>query len=181
MPIRLGDRPLADFSQPLQMLHDCHRRIEHFLDVLSRVAAECGDGELNDDARRALGTALTYFSEAAPRHTADEEQSLFPRMRTSLDPAVQAALIELDRLEADHRRAEDMHERVDALGRRWLAAGTLADAEFAELRSLLEELTAIYTTHIRQEEERVFVAAARALTANDLQKVGEEMRQRRIG
>jgi hemerythrin-like domain-containing protein len=134
MPIALGDRPLANFTQPLEMLQDCHRRIEHFLGVLKKVASQFSVGELSDEARRALEVSLTYFAEAAPRHTADEEESLFPRMRTSPDPAVQAALAELDRLEADHRRAEEMHERVEGISRRWLRAGRLADTELAELR-----------------------------------------------
>jgi hemerythrin-like domain-containing protein len=176
----MGPRPLADFTQPLEMLQDCHRRIEHFLDVLKKVATQFGDRELNDDARRALEVSLTYFSHAAPRHTADEEQSLFPRMRTSSDPAVQAAIGELDQLESDHRRAECMHQRVDVLGRGWLLNGRLPEKELAELCGLLVELTAIYGKHIRQEEEQVFVMAARALTADDLGRVGEEMRQRRI-
>lgn len=178
-PIPLGGRPLADFTQPLQMLHDCHRRIEHFLEVLRKVAEQFGDRELSDEARRALDKSLVYFSEAAPRHTADEEQSLFPRMRTSSLPAVQTALSELDRLEADHREAEGMHARVETLGRHWLRVGRLNDAEVGEFRSLLDELTAIYAAHIRHEEDHVFVIAERALSADDLRSVGEEMRQRR--
>ncbi len=177
--IQLGGRPLADFNEPLRMLEDCHRRIEHFLDVLRKVADKFGEEELTDEGRRALDSSLTYFAEAAPRHTADEEESLFPRMRQSTDPAVHAALAELERLEADHRRAEVMHKRVDQLGRRWLAAGQLSIAEREEFRELVDGLTAIYAVHIPQEEQRVFTLAARALTASELQQLGDEMRVRR--
>jgi len=179
LPIRLGGPPLADFNQPLEMLHDCHRRIEHFLDVFKRVAQQFSDSELNEEGRRALEASLTYFSQAAPRHTADEEQSLFPRMRTSADPVVQAALAELDSLEADHRTAEELHEKVDALGRHWLRAGRLTEEEMTRFQAWLDELAAIYAAHIRMEEERVFVMAAQALSAEELQEVGAEMRKRR--
>lgn len=179
IPIPLGGPPLADFTQPLQMLEDCHRRIEHFLDVLRKVATQFGDGELTDEARRALTVSLTYFSEAAPRHTADEEESLFPRMRASADPTVRAALEELDQLEGDHRRAERLHEQVDVIGRRWLEVGSLASPELAELRKMLDELVAIYAEHIRHEEERVFTMAADAIGDQDLQTIGAEMRRRR--
>jgi hypothetical protein len=45
---------------------------------------------------------------------------------------------------------------------------------------LLDELSGIYTAHIELEEQRVFVMAAGALTADELQKIGQEMRERRI-
>ena len=39
-----------------------------------------------------LDSALTYFAVAAPKHTADEEQSLFPRLRAAHDPHAAQAL-----------------------------------------------------------------------------------------
>ena len=76
--VQIGQKPLADFSQPLEMMKDCHRRIEHFLDLLQTVVERFGDGELPEEGRRALEASLNYFAHAAPRHTADEEESLFP-------------------------------------------------------------------------------------------------------
>ena len=51
-----------------------------FMNVLQQVAM-AADRPLADDARNSLETALRYFREAAPKHTADEEESLFPRLR----------------------------------------------------------------------------------------------------
>lgn len=179
MLVKLGAKPLADFSQPLAMMKDCHRRIEHFLEVLQRLSERFGEERLTEEARGALARALDYFSHAAPRHTADEEESLFPRMTRSSDSAVRAVLDELNRLEAQHRRAEDCHQRVDHLGRRWLEAGRLDEASLQELRALLGNLTELYATHIRLEEERIFVLAERLLDANELAVVGSEMERRR--
>ncbi|MEX0777756.1 MAG: hemerythrin domain-containing protein [Phycisphaeraceae bacterium] len=180
MAIPLGIQGQADFTQPIELLMDCHRRIEHFLGVLQKVAERYRDSVLDDQGRRALETALNYFRQAAPRHTADEEQSLFPRLRQCDDPAVQTAMAELDRLEADHRKAEDAHDRLDAMGRRWLEAGKLCPADHAQFTSLLLDLAATYAQHIRLEDEQVFVLAGRTLNAQALQQVGQEMRQRRI-
>ena len=39
--------------------------------------ANVSDEPLDDETRHALELALRYFREAAPKHTADEEESLF--------------------------------------------------------------------------------------------------------
>lgn len=39
MAVQINAKPLASFDRPLDMLVDCHRRVEHFLDVLIRVEA----------------------------------------------------------------------------------------------------------------------------------------------
>ena len=179
--VTIGGKPLAGFDQPIELLKDCHRRIEHFLDVLQKVVDLFGEGHLPKDGRRALQTSLDYFEHAAPRHTADEEQSLFPRMRRSSDVQVQAAMAELDRLESDHRHAEVCHAQVDELGRAWLKADRIDESSRARMQALLQELVAMYGAHIRLEEEGVFAAAAKMLGASDLGEVGVEMRRRRFG
>ena len=92
MLVTIGQKPLADFTQPLEMMKDCHRRIEYFLDLLSKVEQQCGAGELHEEGRRALKSAVKYFAEFAPRHTADEEASLFPRLRESYSAEARAVL-----------------------------------------------------------------------------------------
>ena len=179
MAVQIGDKPLADFSQPIQMLKDCHRRIEHFLAVLKTALARFGEGELTAEGRRALEAALGYFANFAPRHTADEEESLFPRLRRCDGPEASAALAEIKRLEEDHRWSETCHALVDRLVRFWLAAGRLDKAERATLRQALDDLTAVYAGHIRCEEEQVFVLAERLLDSNQLQEIGAEMKRRR--
>jgi hemerythrin-like domain-containing protein len=160
---------------------DCHRRIEKFLDMIREVARERRGSPLPDEHRRALATALVYFAEAAPHHTADEEASLFPRMRATDDPRIHAALERLEKLEADHRRAEHAHARVDEFCRRWLDDDRLPESEADELIALLDELKQTYERHIRLEDEEVFPLAGRTLDANQIKAVGREMRERRHG
>lgn len=182
MVIPMGTKGQADFSQPIELLMDCHRRIERFLGVLGQVVARYGGPEapsLDTQGREALQTALDYFAQAAPRHTADEEESLFPRMRLLDKPDVNAALTELDRLEADHRQAAIAHARVDELGRRWLSSGQLDSSDLKELSALLDEMSAIYDQHIRLEDQRVFVLASKTLDPAALEQMGQEMKARR--
>ena len=79
MPVQIGAQT-HNFSDPTGLLSDCHRRIEMFLGTLERVASVI-DRPLTEETRPALESALRYFREAAPKHTADEEESLFPRLR----------------------------------------------------------------------------------------------------
>ena len=69
MPVSLGVKPQPGFDRPLQLLSDCHRRIENFLQMMIRVLerSEQGTRALADDERTALEAALRYFEVAAPR------------------------------------------------------------------------------------------------------------------
>ena len=179
MPIKIGQRADHGFDEPLGLLSDCHRRIEHFLRVLATIAADAAGGPLTTEYRNALEGALRYFAVAAPKHTADEEVSLFPRLRRSVDPEVVQALASLDGLEHDHDEAEVHHAAVDALVRQWLDDGRLPSAGTTELRERLTRLDALYQRHIAVEDREVFPAAARALDREQIEEIGGEMAARR--
>jgi hemerythrin-like domain-containing protein len=179
MLVKIGQTPDHGFDTPLELLSDCHRRIERFLAVLVTIANRRGGGALPDEDRQALAAALRYFATAAPRHTADEEHSLFPRLRASDDARTQAALEVVERLEVDHRAADRHHAAIDALCRHWLETGSLAAPEVASLLDHLTALEHIYRDHIRIEDEDLFPAAGRVLSNEDLEAVGREMAERR--
>jgi hemerythrin-like domain-containing protein len=178
MPIQIGQRVDHGFDEPLGLLSDCHRRIEHFLGVLATVATQAA-GELIPSHRSALEGAIKYFAVAAPKHTADEEVSLFPRLRHSDDPALAQALASLDTLEHDHDEAETHHAAVDELVRRWLADGRLSSTDADHLRDRLAHLKALYVRHIALEDQQVFPAAARVLGREQIEQIGGEMAARR--
>ena len=179
MPITLGAPPDHGFDTPLGLLSDCHRRIERFLGALVRVLNEARGGTLDDRQRDGLRTAIEYFATAAPRHTQDEEESLFPLMRRSADQEVRAAMARLDALEADHREAEAAHMEVDQLCRRWIERGSLTSQEADRLSSLLGNLSELYRRHIGVEDKEVFPLAGRALSEEELAAVGRDMARRR--
>src|ERR1041384_4568214 len=148
MPIQIGQKPSPTFQQPLELLSDCHRRVESFLRVLIVVTEQARGGELNAQQREGLETALRYFREAAPKHTADEEESLFPRMRELNDEATRAALTKIEALEADHQKAKTAHDLVERLGQQWLASGALSAHEASALLDNLRQLQSMYERHI---------------------------------
>jgi len=134
---------------------------------------------LDAEARSAMETALRYFREAAPKHTADEEDSLFPRLRRMHNPEVEAALETLDPLERDHRRADSLHAQVDRLGRNCLAAGSLSSEDARQFARAVTELASIYKEHIRIEDELVFPVAGKVLSSSEKAAIAAEMAARR--
>ena len=180
MTVTLGQGPLANFDEPIKVLMDCHRRIEKFLGLLLHVADEADGARLSQQQRDAADAALRYFTNAAPHHTLDEEQALFPAMRRhSDDPRVADALRRIEALEADHDKAEALHERVAELMSRWLDDNTLPAEPLAELKQTLTELRQAYARHIAEEDEVIFPLAAEILAREALLEVGREMAHRR--
>lgn len=177
MPVQIGAKTHS-FSDPTGLLSDCHRRIEMFLGSLQRVAAIL-DRPLDADARAALDASLRYFREAAPKHTADEEESLFPRLRKVNHPEIEAAIKTLDPLQKEHQRADALHREVDQLGIKCLSGVTLSPENVQRFRGSVAELAAIYKEHIRIEDEVVFPVAGKLLAATDKAAIAEEMAQRR--
>lgn len=179
MPIQLGAPPQHAFDEPLGLLSDCHRRIESFLSVQRRIVQQTVDGPLNDEQRTAVETALTYFRTAAPRHNQDEEQSLFPLLRQSAQPATQAALKVMESLQDDHTTAAPAHQRIDELFQHWIDTAALHPRERQDLLRLLDDLTQMYQQHIGVEDTILFPLAAEVLTHDQLKHLGTEMAQRR--
>ncbi|MBI3803197.1 MAG: hemerythrin domain-containing protein [Nitrospirae bacterium] len=179
MPIKIGPSPEITFTNPLGWLRGCHDRIEHFLNVLMTVAADRQGGELHRADREALEAALRYFREAAPKHSEDEEQSLFPRLRAATPPSAVAARPILDALETEHQTLQSMYEEVDVLIQRWLMEGALSTREGKRLLTLVQQLRAAYEKHIAIEDREVFSTASVVLTASQMIEIGREMALRR--
>lgn len=179
MPVSLGQQGQPGFDRPLDLMSDCHRRIESFLALFGRVLDRYASGDPDEEGANALRTAQRYFREGAPRHTEDEEHSLFPRLRELERDDLRELLEAADRLERQHDEAERLHALVDACVDRWLDAGRLPAADAKAMASDLEALDRLYTEHIAFEDTVLFPAAARALGAEALRRIGEEMAARR--
>jgi hemerythrin-like domain-containing protein len=177
MPVQIGTKG-HNFTNPTSLLSDCHRRVEMFLGMLEGVA-DVIDHPATDETTQALESALRYFNEAAPKHNADEEESLFPRLRQIHDPEIEAAFARLDQLEQEHRWAAPLHAGVKRLGAQYLSAGTLSSREVAEFRRDVASLTSMYKRHIHVEDELIFPLAARMLSDADKLAIADEMANRR--
>jgi hemerythrin-like domain-containing protein len=177
MGIQIGARPDAGFDDPIGMLKDCHRRIEQFLHVLCLVVERAPGRPLTEEEANAVRSALNYFRVGGQRHTADEEESLFPRMRA--EQTTVSALKEIEALEADHRAADDLHIAVEKLYASWLEGRALSAEELQQLRAATERLKQLYEGHIQIEENLVFPRAAEGLDGAALAQIGNEFRERR--
>lgn len=179
MPVTIGQKLESDFLDPLGLLSDCHRRIERFLTGLIVISEEAQGNRLNEDRRQEFKLALRYFREAAPKHTLDEEDSLFPRLRTQKKKEADVTLALLDKLHLEHVEAEIQHHNVDKLGRRWLAEGSLLPEDARLLINLLKDLRSSYEKHIAVEETELFPLAGRILDRVELEAIALEMAARR--
>lgn len=133
----------------------------------------------SEETGRALANALQYFHEAAPKHTADEEESLFPRLRKLKSPEVESAFSRLEDLESEHRWAEPVHVQVETLGLEYLEKGRLSATQVAEFRSAVSQLSAMYQRHIAVEDQALFPVAAKVLSGDEKQAIAAEMAKRR--
>lgn len=175
MPVMIGAKPDSGFDDPIGMLKDCHRRIESFLGILCLVCRRASGRSLSGEERDAVEAALRYFDVSGPRHNADEEESVFPRLRAHSS----AVLEDVHRLEADHRDAEKLHNQVASLYRAWIADAALDPASQQLLLECTDKLERIYRDHIRLEEEVVFPRASEVFDKATLQSVGTEFKARR--
>ncbi|SRR5579864_810611 len=177
MPIQIGAKTHG-FTDPTGLLSDCHRRIEVFLETLA-AAGKVMNEPPSEDTARALQTALVYFRQAAPKHTADEEESLFPRLRGRDEAELRSALSALDRLEKDHDTVSPLHAEVERLAEAYLETGSLSASDMQAFQTAIARLQDIYREHIRVEDSTVFPLAARLLSEGEKAAIAQEMATRR--
>lgn len=172
---------IPDFGDPLGLLVHCHAKIEAQLGALDRATRllRAGDAAAIPAALAAVEAAQAHFAGPGVKHTADEEESLFPRLRLHVGPSEGRLLDALDELEAQHRVADRAHADLDAVVARLAAGGAPSEVDVDELDACVEPLVALYGPHILLEDRIVFTTAARVLPPDELLAVGREMRARR--
>jgi hemerythrin-like domain-containing protein len=175
MAIQIGAKPDSGFDDPIGMLTDCHRRIERFLGVLCNVIQSAGRKSLTEEEKCAIQAAVHYFQQGGQRHTSDEEESLFPRLRGKFIPAVDS----IAQLQSDHRTANRLHNSIEHLYFSWISSGTLSLEDENQLLSETKQLKELYDAHIHVEEIIVFPYAAKTLDTETLAAIGREFSRRR--
>lgn len=173
MGIQIGAKPDSGFDDPLGMLKDCHRRIEHFLGILCIVAERAQSRSLTEEEIAAVQAALNYFRVGGQRHTADEEESLFPRLIAA------GGFAELETLEHDHVEAGQLHAEIETLYQSWICAGCLGEDGYRRLLTTTGCLRDLYEEHIQVEDNVVFPKAAQMLDLDAIGAIGQEFRTRR--
>lgn len=155
----------STIDHPLEHLVACHGRIEERLATLERAGA-CLESR-TAEALEAIQSCLRYFDTSGALHTADEEESVFPRLRARLSPTERA---EIEMLEMQHRDAEQLYTALKQ---------AVARADAAQYRAAVERFAALYRAHIAFENRELIRVARRDLRPADLAAITREMKSRR--
>lgn len=171
--MKIGHGPGKQKKDLHARLTDCHDRIRHFT-ALARKLAGATDVPPTEIAD-AAAAVHRYFTEALPRHVADEEQSLLPRLR-GRSPALDAALATVEAEHVEHDPDVAALVGLTATLRDWPERhGSLA----GELAEVAARLDAAFSTHLEAEEAHVFPALRRHLSPDDEAAILSEMAARR--
>lgn len=160
------------FREPIDYLYADHFRqrvVCKFLDEIAFDPAAPG-------AARLAVIVRAYLERELPHHIADEEQELFPRLRSRCNPADNTERI-LGMLSEEHRRDGDLCEAV-LEGLRALAEGheTSPCAAFPRAAAAFAETQ---RRHLAWEDDVVLPLARERLTNEDLGEMGRNMAERR--
>jgi hemerythrin-like domain-containing protein len=167
--------PAVGFEVPLEMLAACHGRVQHQCETLQRLLAHLKDHGADRPAQEAARAVTRYFDTAARHHHDDEEQDLFPALLESMAGSDATCLRELTAaLCHDHRALEGRWQRVRMalLQVQEGQASTLAEAD---VPGFIDR----YARHIAREETELLPMAARLISAEELDRIGRNMRARR--
>jgi hemerythrin-like domain-containing protein len=177
----IGQPRVPNFADPLGLMSHCHRKIEGYLAGLAASGEILLGGRAIElpGAWQMIDAAREHFAVRGPKHTEDEELSLFPRMREYGGHEAEEALAALAALETEHRVAEGAHAEFDELVE-WLPRdGSAGLKEVYLFNELARELADLYRPHIRVEDEIIFPTAARVIPPDVLSIIGQEMMGRR--
>jgi len=166
----------STLDQPLEHLSACHRRIEQRLATLERAADYLE--HRREEALEAISACFRFFDSNGVLHTADEEQSVFPRLRTRLN---EADLEFIQSLEGQHREANLIYAEVKRIACEIEASSEQpASADVvARYRTATGRFCELYRAHMAAEDQTLIAFGRRVLTGPELRQISAEMKQRR--
>lgn len=169
-----GTEVRATLDRPLDHLVACHRRIEERLDGLERAARHLEDR--HEETLDVIGNCFRFLTSNGAWHTADEEESVFPRLVGRMTDEESRFLRDL---EGEHRDVEKLLEELETLHPLLAACGEDQSETVRRFRRGVATLCAAYRTHIAKEDGRLIPIAKRILREADLTGLSREMRARR--
>jgi len=164
----------ATLDRPLNHLVACHRRIEDRLATLELAASRLIDQPA--EAIQAIQGCLRFFDTNGVMHTADEEDSLFPRLASGLSDEERVYLYGL---KSQHIQAEAAYDALKRALANLRAAPRLTLHVVAGFSARVADLCAIYREHISSEDARLPALGARILSEADQAAIAAEMKRRR--
>jgi hemerythrin-like domain-containing protein len=173
--IKSGPAAGAETEDAIALLLGCHDRIRHFTEVGARLAQS--PQAPAPDRAEAARAVLRYYTVALPLHEADENESVYPRLKLALPPGELA--------QANQQMVEQhagINFSIAELVPMWqqIERDPQTQNELGErLRLRTEQLRSLWNVHLTLEEEQVIPAMRKYLGAEDLSAIAKEMRDRR--
>lgn len=166
-----GQAAAPTFATPLEMLRACHGRIQDQCTTLHKLLQHLPAHGCDHQAQQAAQAIMRYFDTAGLYHHQDEEVDLFPLLLTT---GQQEPVELIGRLLADHQTMDSA----------WLTLRTqlsdIAAGKSASLgKNVAENFCTAYESHIALENERLLPLAAKLLSEEQLNRLGEQMSDRR--
>ena len=150
-------------DDPLASLQSCHGRIEERLERLENLGPHLAERGADGIAKSTARDVVRYFEGEGARHHADEDDDLFPLLRSRAGALgrseIAAAIEELEREHAVMQRQwQRLRQKLEAV-----AAG--ASPAFDE--DEIARFAWIYRRHIERETQLVAPFAREALTPEE--------------
>jgi iron-sulfur cluster repair protein YtfE (RIC family) len=174
--IKFPAAPKAESSMPSELLLACHQRIRHFSGVAVKLAHAHGVDE--KEIVQAAAGLHRYFTVALPLHEADENLSLHPRLRRAVPPQELAGPA-ADAMLDQHQAIDELVERLVPLWLLLKSAPEKLPETSAEMCALSSRLNDLFQAHLKLEEETIFPAMDKYLSASDQAEIVREMQERR--
>jgi hemerythrin-like domain-containing protein len=172
--IKVGGAVVVE-SDAVDMLLACHQRIRNFTGIAARLAEAAGAAEA--EIANAAEAVHRYYAIALPLHEADENESVYPRLRQRLTDNKERESLQamVDQHGPIDQLVADLLPRWEQLKREPKKLRECAD----ELRVNSERLQELWSEHLTLEEQIVFPLIRSRLSAEDLRTIQAEMKQRR--
>ena len=170
-----GTAILGAFEAPLEALATCHRRIEMHLAALELLPEHVAEHGADATAREAARFALRFFDTAGADHQRDEEDDLFPLLRSRAGELQRAEISAvINELDADHHTLDLQWTRLRAR-LNVIAQGRLAPLGAADVSGFAW----LYRRHLEKESAIVLPFAREALSTEECEELGKRMAVRR--
>jgi hemerythrin-like domain-containing protein len=160
-PVLLGN--------PLDFIAEDHLRERQICALIDRIA-NAGEVDVPD-----VENVLSFLGEELQTHLEDEEQDLFPMMRSRCEAEDEIDKV-IDRLRSDHSRVEALMPKVKAALGRLLARGS---APGARDRAALTDFASHARRHLIVENAIILPIARARLGKTDLDRLRLGMLRRR--
>jgi hemerythrin-like domain-containing protein len=164
----------STLDRPLEHLTACHRRIEQRLDTLERAADHLTDKR--GEALEAMEACFRFFESNGILHTADEEESVFPRLQRGLSDAERAFITQL---EDQHREADRLYGGLKSIAAQLEDGKTVSGELQQRFRTAAGQLAELYRSHIATEDRTLIALGQRILSLAELTEISREMKRRR--